>query len=172
VRESEWFALGLGLVSPWKVVDIEFIEGTVYVHIDFERGAKFEDLPVHDTVERSWRHLNFFKYPCVVKCRVPRVKDTDGSVRTVEVPWARPGSGFTMDFELHALSLMRQMPVLSAARELKVSDTRLWRVLRFHVERSFQAQDIGTPKRIGVDETAVRLSGQKRGGSCSFQDFP
>jgi transposase len=156
VRESEWFALGLGLVSPWKVVDIEFIEGTVYVHIDFERGAKFEDLPVHDTVERSWRHLNFFKYPCVVKCRVPRVKDTDGSVRTVEVPWARPGSGFTMDFELHALSLMRQMPVLSAARELKVSDTRLWRVLRFHVERSFQAQDIGTPKRIGVDETAAR----------------
>jgi transposase len=100
--------------------------------------------------------LNFFKYPCFVHARVPRVRDAEGNVRLVQVPWARAGSGFTMDFERHALSLMREMPVLSVSRELGVRDTRLWRLLHFHVERAFEAQDIGHPKRIGVDETASR----------------
>jgi transposase len=156
VRESELFSLGLGLVSPWKIVVLEFVDGTVYVRVDFERGSKFDGLPVHDTVERSWRHLNFFKYPCVVVCRVPRVKDSDGRVTTVQVPWARSGSGFTMDFEQHALSLMRQMPVLAVARELGERDSRLWRLLCFHVRKAFEAQEIGHPRRIGVDETAAK----------------
>lgn len=50
---------------------------------------------------------------------MPRVKDRDGKVRTVEVPWARSGSGFTIDFEARPIALMRQMPVYAAARELK-----------------------------------------------------
>jgi transposase len=156
VRESELFALGLGIVTPWNVVDLDFREGEVHVSVDFEKGARFGGLPVHDTVERTWRHLNFFKYPCFVHARVPRLKDKDGSVRMVDVPWGRPGSGFTLDFESHALSLMRQMPVLAAARELGVHDTRLWRLLRFYVNWAFQSQEIGSPVRIGVDETAAR----------------
>ena len=137
-------------------MDLEFRDGEVHVSVDFERGARFEGCSVHDTVERTWRHLNFFKYPCFVHARVPRVKTADGSVKMVQVPWARPGSGFTMDFEMHALSLMRQMPVLAVARELKVQDTRLWRLLRFHVQVAWEAQEIGRPLRIGVDETAAR----------------
>ena len=156
MNSEQLFALGLGIVSPWKIVSFDFREGEVHVNVDFERGAKFGGLSVHDTLDRTWRHLNFFKYPCFVHARVPRVIDAEGKVRMVEVPWARPGSGFTMDFELHALSLMRQMPVNAAARELGVHDTRLWRLLRFHVQAAWEAQDIGNPKRIGVDETAAR----------------
>lgn len=148
--------MGLGLVFPWKVVDLEFLDGEVHVHVDFERGSRFEGLSVHDTVEKTWRHLNFFKYPCFVHARVPRVEMENGSVRQVQVPWARPGSGFTMDFERHAVSLMRQMPVLAVARELKVHDTRLWRLLRHLVRVAWESQDIGAPRRIGVDETAAR----------------
>jgi len=156
VRESELFALGLGIVSPWKIVDLDFREGEVHVRVDFEKGSRFNGLSVHDTVERCWRHLNFFKYPCFVTARVPRVKHSDGSVRMVEVPWGRPGSGFTLDFEAHALSLVGQMPVLAAAKELGIHDTRLWRLLRFHVNKAFEAQEIGCLKRIGVDETSAR----------------
>lgn len=96
---TELFALGLGLTPPWKIVDIEFIDGEVHIKVDFERGARFGGLEVHDTSERKWRHLNFFKYPCFIHARVPRVIGKDGKVATVQVPWAHAGSGFTMDFE-------------------------------------------------------------------------
>lgn len=156
MRESELFAVGLGVVSPWKIVDLQLLEGEVHVRVDFERGARFDGNPVHDTVERTWRHLNFFQFPCYVHARVPRVKDADGKVEMVLVPWARKGSGFTLQFERLAISLVRQMPVLAAARELGIPDTKLWRILRRHVRAAWEATDIGQPKRIGVDETAAR----------------
>ena len=156
MQPSELFALGLGLTPPWKIDDIEFIEGEVQIKVDFERGAKFDGLSVHDTSERVWRHLNFFKYPCYVHARVPRVTGEDGKVTTVQVTWAHPGSGFTSDFEAFALSLVTNMPVSPASRILGVTDTRLWRLLHCYVKRSLESLDIGQPVRIGVDETAAR----------------
>jgi len=156
MRPSEVFALGLGLTPPWKIDDIEFIEGEVHIKVGFEKGAKFDGLPVYDTSERTWRHLNFFKYPCFVHARVPRVTGPDGKVATVQVPWAHPGSGFTSDFEAFALELATHMPVSPASRILGVTDTRLWRLLHGCVARARESLDIGQPVRIGVDETAAR----------------
>jgi hypothetical protein len=53
VHESELFRLGLGLESPWKIVDLEFVRGEVHIRIDFERGSKFDGLEVHDTVTKT-----------------------------------------------------------------------------------------------------------------------
>ncbi|QOJ10695.1 MAG: ISL3 family transposase [Chthonomonadaceae bacterium] len=156
MQPTELFALGLGLTPPWKIVDIEFIDGEVHIKVDFERGARFGGLEVHDTSERKWRHLNFFKYPCFIHARVPRVIGKDGKVATVQVPWAHAGSGFTMDFEAHAIELVSQMPVAPAARLLRLSDTRLWRLIHQYVKRTRDALGIGQPTRIGVDETAAR----------------
>lgn len=156
VQPTELFALGLGLTSPWKIVDFEFLDGEVHIYIDFERGAKFDGLPVHDTSEKVWRHLNFFKYPCFVHARVPRVISEDDKVSTVDVPWAKPGIGFTSDFEAFALSLVCQMPVSPAARILSMTDTRLWRLLHRYVQRCRESLDIGQPVRIGVDETSSK----------------
>jgi len=150
------FERGLGLVTPWKIMDIEFKEDEVHIQVDFDRGARFDGLAVHDTVKRSWRHLNFFRYPCFVHARVPRVKGQDGKVRTIQVPWARHGSGFTLEFEAIAVALMCQMPVRAAARELGEHDTRLWRILQGYVQQAREATDIGKPSRIGVDETSAR----------------
>lgn len=154
--ETELFTVGLGIVTPWKIVDLELREGAVHVHVDFERGARFDGAPVHDTIERTWRHLNFFQFPCYVHARVPRVKRAEGKAEMVPVPWASKGSGFTLQFERWAMGLVRAMPVLAAARELGVPDTRLWRMVRRRVKSAWEATDIGNPTRIGVDETAAR----------------
>ena len=156
MQPTELFAVGLGLTPPWKIVDIEFIDGEVHIHVDFERGSKFGGLEVHDTAERKWRHLNFFRYPCYVHARVPRLIGADGKVTTFQVPWASPGSGFTMDFEAFAIELVTHMPVAPAARLLKLRDTRLWRVIHGYVGRSRGSLNIGQPLRVGVDETAAR----------------
>ena len=144
------------MTPPWKITDLEFIEGEVHIHVDFERGARFGGCEVHDTSDRKWRHLNFFKYACWIHARVPRVKGPGGKVDTVEVPWARPGSGFTMDFEALAIELFSRMPVSSAAQVLGVTDTRLWRLLRGYVSKCREETTYTQPVRVGVDETSAR----------------
>ncbi|EJW89706.1 ISXoo13 transposase, partial [gut metagenome] len=69
------FTIGLNLSSPWKVVKSEFLVHDnskvreLHIWIDFDRGAKFMSskgtiLPPYDTVDKEWRHLNFFEHPC------------------------------------------------------------------------------------------------------------
>jgi transposase len=61
--------------------------------------------------------------------RVPRVETPEGKVVLIEVPWARPGSGFTLLFEAWAMLLSAEMPVCEAGRLPGEEDTRLWRLV-------------------------------------------
>ncbi|PNR73296.1 transposase family protein, partial [Xanthomonas oryzae] len=72
--------------------------------------------PVHDTVVKTYRHLNFFQHECYLKVRTPRVKLGDGSVRLVEPDFAGRLSGFTLLFEALVLMLSQQMPFAAVAR--------------------------------------------------------
>ena len=58
-----------------------------------------------------------------------------------QVPWARPGSGFTLMMEVMILLLGQQMSVSSVARHLGESDKRLWRVLDHYVMEAHAAKD-------------------------------
>ena len=116
------------------------------ISIDFKRGATFpcpvcgDLVPVHDTVEKTWRHMNFFQYETYLKARTPRVKcPKDGcGVKLVTVPWARSGSGFTLLFEALATALAREMPIKIEAAHLGEHDMR-WpgprRFLRSYASR-------------------------------------
>src|SRR5660397_138089 len=110
------FSAALGLQMPWQVKALNFKveEGgqrELHIKIGFASGSRFADdtgqaCPVHDTVERQWQHLNFFEHRCILHCAVPRITDSSGKVTTVNVPWARSGSGFTLLFEAFALALI------------------------------------------------------------------
>ncbi len=103
--------MGLGLSSPWLVSSAVIKDGELHLEVDFEKGSQFEGCGVYDSVVRSWRHLNFWQYPTYIRARVPRVMGTDGKVFQVQVPWSRPGSGFTALFEAVAITMCRHMPV-------------------------------------------------------------
>ncbi len=92
----------LGLKEPWTLTGIEadLEAGQVDLYIDFLPGSRWPcpecgkvGCPVHDTLERTWRHMNLFQYKAYVHARVPRVKCPDHGVRQVKVPWSREGSG-------------------------------------------------------------------------------
>ena len=51
-------------------------------------------------------------------------------VKTVNVRWARPDSGFTLLFEALIMTMVSAMPVNAVARIVGEHDTRLWRVGR------------------------------------------
>ncbi len=103
------FTVALGLSGPWRVIRSEFdAEATqLDLYLDFDRGARFAcpardcahgDCPVHDTVDKTWRHWDFFQHRALLHARLPRVRCPEHGVRLVSVPWARPGSGFTLLF--------------------------------------------------------------------------
>jgi len=88
---------------------------------------------------------------------VPRVTTTDGKVRTVDVPWARSGSGFTLLFEALALALIeREMPVNRVAEILKVNPQRIWTIFNHWISQARAADDPGTLTKLGVDETSTK----------------
>lgn len=162
------FTQALGLADPWFVESLELDPDgkQLRIRIDFLRGAKFHHQddeqnapslhPVHDTVERQWQHLNFFQYHTVITARLPRIKLPDGSVRNVQVPWARPQSGFTLMMEAFLLSLARCMSVAEASRLTGISQDRIWHLIRSRVTEAWKEQDWQSVKRIGVDETSTR----------------
>ena len=159
------FTLALGLESPWQVAETQFdpTAGTLRLHLDFPRGSSFVcpecgqgACPVHDTVERTWRHLDFFQHQAFLTARVPRVECPKCGVKQVPVSWARPGSGFTLLFEAYALVLARHMPVRPAAQLLRITDNRLWRILKHHVHEALEKVSLEDLRQLGIDETSAR----------------
>ncbi|WP_166434336.1 helix-turn-helix domain-containing protein, partial [Vibrio viridaestus] len=112
--------------------------------------------PVHDTVKKTWRHLDFFQHQAFLHARTPRIRCTKCGVRLVDVPWARPGSGFTLLFEALAMTLILHMPVAAAARMLGEHDTTLWRVVHHYVDEALADLDLSALTRVCIDETAAK----------------
>jgi transposase len=161
------FTAALGLSGPWRVVRSEFDpEATqLDLSLDFPRGAQFacpvkdcahERCPVHDSAEHTWRHLDFFQHKAFLHARLPRVRCPEHGVRQVSVPWARPGSGFTLLFEALVLSFATAMPIVKAAVMTREHDTRIWRVVEHHVHAARDQLDFSGVKRVGMDETSAR----------------
>jgi transposase len=167
MNSTTLFGMALGLQSPWQVTDVSFAADDashkeLHLHIGFQRGARFPDetgaeCPVHDTVQREWQHLNFFEHHCFLHCGVPRIKTTSGKVQTVNVPWARPDSGFTLMFEAFAMALIeREMPVNRVAEILGVNPQRVWTLFNHWIGKARLADDVSTVTQLGVDETSSR----------------
>ena len=161
---EELFTTALGLGRQWRVAQCRF-EGEpkrLELRLEHLPGEHFECpgcralCGVHDTIERRWRHLNFFQYRCELLAKVPRIWCRKDGVHQVQVPWAREGSGFTLMMEAVMMLLSAEMPVDAMADLLEEHDTRLWRVLMHYVEQAHAKSDWSAVRRIAVDETSAR----------------
>lgn len=163
ISQEALFKLALNLDHPWFISLIDFnAEGKqLDIHIDFESGSKFPcpicnkpSCDVHDTIERTWRHLNFFQFKTFIHCRVPRTKCEDCGVKQIKVPWARKGSGFTLLMDSLIVLMAQHMTVTAVAEIIDEHDTRIWRVLEHYVEEARSQEDYTEVKSVGVDETS------------------
>jgi transposase len=165
MRDTDLFQLALGLNSPWQVAAAKFDAAAkrLDIEIDFKRGGRFPcpactkaDCPTYDTEQKTWRHLDFFQHQAFLTARVPRITCPDCGVKQVRVPWARPGSGFTLLFEALAIALVTHMPVAAAARLMGEHDTRLWRMVMHYTDDALTRQDLSDVSRVCIDETAAK----------------
>ena len=159
---AKLFEAALGIADPWGVASVEFDEKakTLTVLIDFKPGTRFaapghEGLhSVHDTVPKTYRHLNFFQHECILRVRTPRVKLPDGAVRLVEPDFAGRLSGFTLLFEALILMLAQQMPFAAVARIVGESAHRVMAVCERYVELALGMADLSEVKALAIDETS------------------
>lgn len=165
MKDTELLQMALGLIPPWLVERSTFDpeQKRLDIYIDFTRGGEFTcygcgrpGCKAYDTVDKTWRHLNFFEHVTYLHARVPRTDCPTCGIGIVSVPWAREGSGFTLLFEAFIMVLARDMPVNAIARLVKEHDTRLWRVLRHYVDQARRDRDYSEVTRFGVDETSSK----------------
>ena len=159
---AKLFEAALGISAPWAVGAVEFDEAAklLTVPVDFKPGTRFkvsghEGLhPVHDTVVKTYRHLNFFQHECRLQVRTPRVKLPNGSVRLVEPDFAGRLSGFTLLFEALVLMLAQQMPFAAVARIVGESAYRCMEVCNRYVEMALGLADFSDVTSLAIDETS------------------
>ena len=164
---AKLFEAALGISAPWSVGAVDFDEAAklLTVPVDFKPGTRFkvsghEGLhPVHDTVVKTYRHLNFFQHECHLQVRTPRVKLPNGSVRLVEPDFAGRLSGFTLLFEALVLMLAQQMPFAAVARIVGESAYRCMEVCNRYVEIALGLADFSGITSLAIDETS-RARGQ------------
>ena len=160
---------GIGIQSPWQLVDRHLDTSTqphkLHLQVEGARGARYPCpqcgalCPAHEFTEKRWRHFNFFQHECPITASVPRVKCPKHGVHLVAVPWARTGRVFTLLFEQAAQALVREMPMLAAARPADgyhryppVTDCA---VLRGSGHRAL-CFDLNAVRAIRLDETACK----------------
>lgn len=156
------FEAALGITAPWSVTGVQFDEAArvLTVAIDFAVGSRFAvegvpgEHPVHDTVTKTYRHLNFFQHECLLQVRTPRVKLPDGSVQLVKPPFAGRLSGFTLLFEALVLMLAPEMPFAAVARIVGISPHRVMAICRRYVALALAEADFSEVTALAIDETS------------------
>lgn len=125
MESTALFTAALGLKDPWKVSDIQFEPEKGEIHFDLSCEVKRlscpvcsePNQPIHDRTQRTWQHLHFFQYKAFLHAPLPRVKCGHcDKVTHTEVPWARPGSGFTLLMDALVLTLAQKLPVSAIAK--------------------------------------------------------
>ncbi|MDR0911684.1 MAG: ISL3 family transposase [Methanobrevibacter sp.] len=151
------FELALGITEPWYITETKFDGNELHINVAFKRGSKFKNkegnlVTAYDTVERTWRHLNFFQYRAYIHARVPRIKSEKG-INNLEVPWARGYTGFTILFEKLVLALAKRG--VSIASKMTGLDSRtVFRIIKNEVLIARDKVDLSTVEIIGMDEKA------------------
>jgi transposase len=163
--EKELFSVALRIEEPVYIDKIVFdtANSELHIHMNFRRGGQFscsecgeQGLPVYDTKEKTWRHLNFFQYKCYIHMRTPRTKCPKCGERLWIPPWGRQQSGFTMLFEAFIMALAKEMPISKIGELVGEHDSRIWRVVRFHVNRAYANKSFSATTKVGCDETSSR----------------
>jgi len=162
---SKIFERALGIESPWYVADINFDESNkrLDIKLDFEKGTSFTyvgegfsgEYTAYDTIDKEWRHLNFFEHECYLKARVPRIKTPDGKIHLVAPSWSGLQNGFTLLFEALILQFAKHMPVHQIAKLIKISDYKIWSILDRYTEAARALEDYNEVKQVGMDETSI-----------------
>lgn len=165
MTEESLYARILNLSEPWQVKCITLDEkaGAVAVFVDIAENAQLtcpqcgKLSPIHDHRHRRWRHLDTCQFTTLVEADVPRIMCPEHGCQTLPVPWASPGSRYTLLFEAFVLSWLKISTVDAVRKQLKLSwnavDGIMMRAVRRGLSRLKQPL---SARHLCVDEVAFK----------------
>ena len=166
MKDTHLYTQLLGITSPWEVtqVDLNLSDREVHVRVEWNPAQGQlpcpvcqEPCPGYDCrEERVWRHLDSCEFATWLVGRPPRVECPEHGVQSVELPWSRPNSRFTLAFESFALQILGATRTQSeAARILRVHPHTLHEWMERAVEEGLSRRDPAEPvDRLTLDETS------------------
>lgn len=164
--KEEHYERLLGLSGPWKVsaVMLELAAKRVVIEIGYDLSQAMEcpecgkSCRHYDHREmREWRHLDTMQFETLLRCEVPRCRCPEHGVKTLRVPWAEKGSGFTLLFEAFAIEVLHACSSVKSAAELMgLNWHQVNELKRRAVARGLDRREASQVKRMGIDEKSFR----------------
>ncbi|MBV5247113.1 transposase family protein, partial [Mycolicibacterium sp. PAM1] len=111
---------------------------------------------VYDRRRRRWRHLDLGVKRLWLVNEIRRLNCPDCGVITEAVPWARPGSRFTRDFEDMVLWLAQRSDRTTVSTLMRCAWESVTAIINRGVAELLDKRRLQTLYRIGVDEICYR----------------
>lgn len=168
---KDFFNLILDFGDDWVLTNIEADHVNYEVFLDLEyRSDVYEDpqtlepATLYDHTDvRIWRHLDILHYKSYIRCRIPRVKCSDGKVKQIDVGWADKHDRHTYDFEIRVIDLLKVSKNQTRTAEFMNCSFRLVnRIIHRSTERGLQRRNISrfTFGHISIDEKSFKKGHQ------------
>jgi len=161
MTQNEFLEQILGFSKPWYIERVVQNADNVEIELNYPRGTRFvcphcgKENTAYDNKWKTYRHLDWWQYKTFIKVKVPRVKCCQ-KAEMVEIPWLRKGSKFTQMMEMHILEMAKTGAISKVSKILDITDTRLWRVVRYWVDKCRLEADWSSVCNTGIDETSKK----------------
>lgn len=147
-----------------NVTGVEFATSVVIVTValrrqrlvcprcDYSTRARYDSRPV----DSRWQHLDLGLWKLQVRARLRRLRCPEHGVVTEGVPFARPGSRFTRDFEMLVAWLATRMDATAITKLVRISWRTVGRIIERVVTDELDPTRLDGLFEIGVDEISWR----------------
>lgn len=165
MQDSELYARILGISDPWRVerVDLRMEIGEVHVFLGHAPDLRWNcpacgaDCTLYDhQPERQWRHLDTCQFKTILHAEPPRANCSEHGPRVVKLPWAEPGSRFTLLFEALAIRWLLGTSKSGMYRVMNLSWDEAHQIQHRAVARGMARRKEEPVRDLGVDEKSFK----------------
>lgn len=165
MKDTDFYQQILGLVSPWRVIEVllEMESKRVTVRVELEPKTKWFDpetgqaAHLHKWTERKWRHLDTCQFETIIEARVPSVLYPGGKVEEVVVPWADRYQRVTRMLAQAVIVWLEACGnVKKVAEIMRLEWNTVDGIMRAAVERGLKRRESEVIEHVGMDEKSFR----------------
>lgn len=163
---EHFFEKLLDFGPEWKVENVLFNDAneSIEIVVKFQLAAyKVNHIEhyfgVHDYREiRQWRHLDILQYKTFITAKIPRIKQEDGKILSVKVPWADQNERHTYLFERYVIDcLLATKNQTKTAQLINCGFNVVNRILYLATQRGLEKRDKNVIYRsLSLDEKSFQ----------------
>ena len=156
----------LNFGTAWSVTSVILDEKRqrvdIYINYELKEGPCSETgevFTIYDyRQEREWRHLDCLGYATYIHCRLPRIKNANGDIKTMGISWMEPGASHTVHFENRSIATLKGTHNrLQASQLMNTSEDMICGIMHSAVARGLERRNLDKEpvRQLCIDEKSV-----------------